>query len=68
MGLRGKKISKKSQEIVKLIEKGTKSMDIIRMGYPISTVMYYVRKIKKPAKYRKFIKTISKYNNRLSTD
>jgi hypothetical protein len=66
--MKGRPISKKSKEIIKLVNKGECFSAIVAKGYARDTVKYYIRKIKKPRKYKKFIKTISKYNQiRLKT-
>ena len=58
----GRKTSEKSKEIIALIEQGMRLCDITRKGYPKETVRYYYRKLKMPAVYKRFVKTITKYN------
>jgi hypothetical protein len=60
----GRPISKTSKEIIKLINKGLRQIDIVKKGYAKDTVRYYIRKIKMPRVYKKFVKTITIYNRK----
>jgi hypothetical protein len=58
----GRKISKKSLEIIELINEGKRPCAVIALGYPEETVRYYWRKIKFPRKYKAFVRTITTHN------
>jgi hypothetical protein len=62
MGLRGQKPSKKSLEIIKLLESGLRQFEVQKLGYPLNTIRYYYRKLYKPKAYKRFILKIHSYN------
>jgi DNA-binding NarL/FixJ family response regulator len=62
MGLRGKKISKESQEIIKLLESGLRKFEVAKKGYSLSTIRYYYRKIYDNKAHTRFVSQIHSYN------
>lgn len=59
-----KKVSRKSKNIIKLIESGMTRYAIVKKGYKRETVRYYWRKIKYPDRYRKFVAKIHALNQK----
>jgi len=59
-----KKISRKSKNIIKLIEKGMTQYAIRKKGYNRETVRYYWRKMKYPLKYKEFVAKIHALNQK----
>jgi hypothetical protein len=59
-----KKISRRSKNIIKLIDSGMSQYAIIHKGYPRPTVRYYWYKIKRPEKFSKMIEKIKSNNDR----
>jgi DNA-binding NarL/FixJ family response regulator len=58
------KQTRKGKNVEKLILAGTPINQIIQKGYSPSTVRYYKRKIFNPAKFKKDIDAIKKYNKK----
>jgi len=59
---RDSKIKKSSRKIIQHLNNGKSVGDIVRLGYPESTVKYYRRKLFNPESYERFVKTIAGYN------
>jgi hypothetical protein len=59
-----KKISRKSRNIIKLIESGMTRYAITQKGYKRETVRYHWRKIKNPEKHRQFVAKIQALNKK----
>jgi hypothetical protein len=59
-----KEISKKSKEIIELINQGKLQFEIRKLGYKNETVRYYWRKIKNPEKFKISIKKIQGLNKK----
>jgi hypothetical protein len=59
-----KPISKKSKEIIKLIENGQLQCEIKKLGYSYSTVRYYWKKVLFPDKFYIFVARVQGYNKK----
>jgi DNA-binding NarL/FixJ family response regulator len=62
MGLRGKKISASSLEIVRMLKRGMTTIAIMNLGYSENTIRYYRYKLFYPSKFKKKIKQINRMN------
>jgi hypothetical protein len=58
----GRTTSRRSKNIIKLIEAGVRPCDIIRKGYPQQTVRYHWRKIFNHSKYEEYKAKITLLN------
>lgn len=59
---RNSKIKPTSEKIIKHLKNKKSIKQIIKMGYPESTVKYYRRKLFNKEGYERFIKKIAEYN------
>ena len=67
MKTRHSDISTKSQTIIYLLASKRRVTDIVKMGYPKSTVLYYKRKLFEPKKYESYLKRALIYKQKNGT-
>lgn len=53
-------MKKTTQKIIAYIEKGLPQMQIVKKGFPLSTVRYHFRKINRPKVHEKLLKRHNK--------
>ena len=58
----GRKPTQKALEIIDLVKRGEVFSDLVKMGYKAEIAKYYIRKIRYPTQFKKFVKTIKLYN------
>jgi beta-xylosidase len=59
-----RQISKKSKEIIELINQGKLQFEIRKLGYKNETVRYFWRKINNPEGFKKSVGKIQKLNKK----
>lgn len=60
--MRGRKTTDESKQIIRLVKKGLCFSDIKKKGFKKQTIVYYIRKIRKPELHIKFTDYIKSKN------